>query len=78
MPQRVNGYLVPVSCAHCGAEVEHVASSALRSEPVTEARSVVRCTSCRRQWVVVVHMRPGPHSDGGGRSRPRQRVDSTV
>ena len=74
----MNGFLLPVSCAFCGAAVEHVASSALRCQPVTEARTVVRCTRCRRQWVVVVHMRPGPHSDGGPRRKTRERVDSTV
>ena len=50
----MNGYLVPVTCAGCGSDLEHVnASRSLGSE----ACAIARCSHCNHSWQVIVHLR---------------------
>lgn len=51
----MNGYLLEVSCAHCGNELDHVNAV---SRAGTESVAVAKCSACSREWIVSVHLRP--------------------
>ena len=65
----MKGYVVPLTCPHCGADCEPVARSEPKRKLVTEVSAVARCTGCRRSWAVLVQLRAGPMADESRRQR---------
>lgn len=49
-------YGLPLTCLHCGGAVAGVAES--RVFAGSECSAICRCTTCGRQWQVLVQLRP--------------------
>ena len=51
----MNGYLLPLTCPHCGGVLDHV-NAVTRAG--TEAVAVAKCSTCSREFTVSVQLRP--------------------
>ena len=51
----MNGYLIPLTCPACGADVAPVADGRPNAAGTTTT-AVCRCVECRRGWVVHVNL----------------------
>lgn len=69
----MNGYLLPLSCPLCGGAMEHVNAGA----GGTSAAAVAACPACRRQFEIVVTIRPHGQ-DPLAEQQKRRRQQPTV
>jgi len=54
----MRAYRMELACPRCGGELDHVVSSKVNA--LTACSAVSKCSSCSREWQVLVALRPVP------------------